>query len=74
MKDMINKKSKNKNEKVTRDVFVSENCSVCGREIFKVSDILVDVDTDKYICRHCAEQNHEITTSECGYLYSEKEI
>ena len=74
MRDMINKRNLEQNERITRDVYVSETCSVCDKEISKARDILIDVDTDKYICKHCASLDNEIVTSECDYLYSEEEI
>ena len=55
------------------DGFINERCSVCGKEMHKVSDILVSVGTDEYICRAC-QRKYMIQCYECASPYSEEEI
>lgn len=47
------------------DSFVYENCSICGKDLWKVSQIRVDVETDKYVCKCCVKK-YNLHITECG--------
>lgn len=53
--------------------YINENCTICGKKFKRVEDILVDVESDTYVCKKCSEK-HRIIVKECGALYSEEEI
>jgi transposase-like protein len=52
--------------------FVYENCSICGKDLWKVSQIRVDVETDKYVCKCCTRKYNLHTTEAMDY--SDEEI
>jgi DNA-directed RNA polymerase subunit RPC12/RpoP len=52
--------------------FINEQCSICGKEFKSVSQIRVDVDRDRYVCKRCSRENH-LHTTEC-MDYSDGEI
>jgi transposase-like protein len=54
------------------DSFVYENCSICGKDLWKASQIRVDVETDKYVCKCCAKKYNLHTTEAMDY--SDEEI
>lgn len=64
----------NKKVKEIKDIFVYENCNVCGDEFYNVEDILIDIDKDTYICEECASKNNEIHICKCASEYNEEEI
>lgn len=47
------------------DSFVYENCSICGKDLWKVSQIRLDIETYKYVCKCCAKK-YNLHTTECG--------
>jgi predicted SprT family Zn-dependent metalloprotease len=46
---------------------VYESCSICGRNMYKTSQIWVDKETDRYMCRHCVDK-YEIEAVRCRGL------
>lgn len=42
--------------KVNTYNYIYESCSICGRSMYKTSQIYVTCDTDRYICRHCKDK------------------
>jgi predicted SprT family Zn-dependent metalloprotease len=35
---------------------VYESCSECGRNMYKISQIWVSVESDRYLCKHCIDK------------------
>jgi predicted SprT family Zn-dependent metalloprotease len=46
---------------------IYESCSICGKNMYKVSQIWVDRATDRYACRHCVDK-YEIESVRCRDL------
>jgi len=39
----------------------SERCVACGKKVYNLNSLRVLVDTDKYVCRKCAERINDKT-------------
>lgn len=50
---------------------VYESCSICGRDMFSVRDILIDKETDRYVCSKC-KMIHKLDTVRCRDLFGEE--
>lgn len=48
----------------TYDDMVSEECSICGKELTKTKDIFVDTECDRYVCKSCG-QKHRLHIAPC---------
>jgi predicted RNA-binding Zn-ribbon protein involved in translation (DUF1610 family) len=46
--------------------YISENCTICGKELMDIDDIYVD-ELDHYICEKCGD-NHNIQSKKCKDL------
>lgn len=44
--------------------FLNESCWYCQKEFTDIEDILVDTESDHYICKECAIE-HNINTVSC---------
>jgi hypothetical protein len=36
------------------DVFLNEQCSICGMYFQNIKDVFVDIKSDNYVCINCA--------------------
>ncbi len=50
-----------------KDDYVYESCYICGRNMYKASQIFVDIKNDHYICGLC-KKKHNIKTVKCRDL------
>ena len=53
--------------KVNTYNYIYESCSICGRKMYKTSQIYVDRGTDRYVCHHCVD-TYEIEAVKCRDL------
>lgn len=44
--------------------YINESCNICGKIFINIEDIMVDLDTDNYVCKNCAEQ-YDLNYSQC---------
>lgn len=59
------KQAKNHNkEEEDLSEYLNENCSICRKKFRKLSDILVSIENDVYICVKCSKK-HDINAVEC---------
>ena len=54
----------NKDRGHSLENYISENCVVCGKELTDIKDIMVDVESDQYICTDCCKY-HGIYAVKC---------
>lgn len=57
---------------MTQEKYIYENCSICGEYFENVEDIMVDLNSDRYICLECSEE-HNIRVVNCLH-YTEDDI
>ncbi|OHD25752.1 MAG: hypothetical protein A2086_14190 [Spirochaetes bacterium GWD1_27_9] len=46
------------------NLYISENCFYCDKELTKTKDIFIDIEFDRYVCKSCAKR-HNLSVVEC---------
>ena len=47
--------------------FIDEECNICGKHLTRTEDILVDSETDVYLCKECVEE-YDVQAVRCKEL------